>query len=482
MHVSYNPPPSLVPFLTSEKFIALQVGPVGSTKTTAGIMKIAYHAKRMAPCLDGIRRSRAIWVRRSRQMLFDTSIKDFQSWYPPNKAGDWLKTEATFILRFDDVECEVLFRPMEDESDINRLLSLQGSFAIFDEFREISPAVFEAMQGRLGRYPDKRMVPPRPEWGVDSQGNPVGGCVTDDGRPNKHLWGMSNPPDAETYWEEILTNPPENVDPFFQPSGLSPEADWLQYLPDSYYEDLAQGKSQEYIDVYIHSLFGRSLSGKPVFPSFDRNYHVAKAPLRPIISQEKPLIIGMDFGLTPACTINQQDMRGRFLTFAEITSENMGIQRFLIERLKPLLADRFPGHPVLIIGDPAGAQRSQTDERSVFEVIRSHKFKVIPARTNSIAARISAVEGLLAGQVDGGARHLIDPSCKSLIRALSGGYRYKIKKSGEMEDSPEKNQWSHIADSHEYACLHVDANFGTAPRRRWQGSGDSQKVPARAWT
>lgn len=260
--VDYNPPKSLAPFLTCDKFIALQVGPVGSTKTTAGIMKIAYHASRMAACTDGIRRSRAVWVRRSRQMLFDTSIKDFLSWYPPGVAGAWQKSDASFILKFGDVECEVLFRPMEDASDINRLLSLQVSFAIFDEFREISPDVFEAMQGRLGRYPDKRLVPHRPEWGYDSKGNPVAGCVTDDGKPNKHLWGMTNPPDADTYWEELLTNPPDNVAAFFQPSGMSPEADWLLYLPDNYYEDLAQGKSQDYIDVYIHSMFGRSLSGK----------------------------------------------------------------------------------------------------------------------------------------------------------------------------------------------------------------------------
>ncbi len=45
----YTPPPSLIPFFTSEKFVSLIVGPVGSGKTSAAILKIAYHAKKMAP-------------------------------------------------------------------------------------------------------------------------------------------------------------------------------------------------------------------------------------------------------------------------------------------------------------------------------------------------------------------------------------------------------------------------------------------------
>ena len=40
---------SLDDFFYSEKFISLAVGPVGSTKTTAGIMKILHHAAHDGP-------------------------------------------------------------------------------------------------------------------------------------------------------------------------------------------------------------------------------------------------------------------------------------------------------------------------------------------------------------------------------------------------------------------------------------------------
>jgi hypothetical protein len=54
---------------------------------------------------------------------------------------------------------------------------------------------------------------------------------------------------------------------------------------------------------------------------------------------------------------------------------------------------------------------------------------------------------------------LIDPSCRELINALRGGYRYKIKNNGDTDDKPEKNSYSHIADAFQYACLHADGNI-----------------------
>jgi len=474
--VQFRPPPSLLPFFASEKFITLQLGPYGSTKTSAGIMKIAYHAKRMMACKDGVRRSKCVWVRNTMDMLKDTSIPDFLHWFPDGVAGRYEKTRKIFHLKFDDVECEVMFRGLDDPRDVRRVLALQLSFAVFDEFREINPDVFSNMQGRLGRYPNKTMVPA-------VEGVHEGGCVNEDGTLAKRLWGMSNPPDLDTYWEQYFMDPPTNAACYIQPSGVSEEADWRQYLDSDYYENLMESHKgdQDWIDVYVHSKFGASLSGKAVFRSFVSEYHVAKKPLVPIISMEHPLIIGMDFGLTPACTINQQDARGRFLTLAELTSEGMGILRFCRELLRPLLTNKFAGHPVIVIGDPAGSQRSQTDEKTVFQVLKAEGFTVIPAKTNSIQARIAAVENLLSGQVDTGARHLIDPTCTKIIKALRSGYRYKLKKNMELEDTPDKNFYSHIADAHQYACLHVDQTFGGTFERR-SGRREVKRVRMGAWT
>jgi len=418
----YTPPISVVPFLTADKFSNFIVGPVGSTKTTAALIKIGYEAKRVKASPDGIRRSRTAVIRNTRQMLWDTTIPDFLKWYPDGEAGILEKTNSKFQLKFDDVECEVLFRGLDDANDVRRLLSLQLTFGVMDEFREINPDIYNALTGRLGRYPDKTM-------------NGVGAC-DDNGKQIHKVWGATNPPDMDTFWETMLTEPPQNMHVTIQPSGL-------------------------------------------VFKAFDRDTHVAKQSLNYIKLQTHPLIIGMDFGLTPACTINQVDAQGRFLTFADLISEGMGTLRFCREKLKPMLANRFPGMNVLIVGDPAGQQRAQTDERSVFDILRAEGFRVISAKSNSVVARINAVDKMLTRSVDGKPAHLVDPSCTHLIASLRGGYRYKIRQNGEADDKPEKNSHSHIADAHQYACLHADGNV---TGDSWQRKSVEIKKVDYVWT
>jgi len=441
---------SLDDFFYSEKFIALAVGPVGSTKTTAGIMKILHHAALMAPCKDGVRRSRAIWVRNTREQLRDTSIPDFMKWIPDGVMGSFLKTEYKFVIKLGDIECEVLFRGLDDANDVRRLLSLQASFFIFDEFREIHPDIYNAAQGRLGRYPDKMM-------------NGVG-CKTSDGKPNAHLWGMTNPPDQDTFWETLLSEPPSNVHVTIQPSGLAPEADWTQFLPDDYYDNLATGKTEDWIAVYIHAEFGKSLSGQPVFKSFDRTNHTSNSDLKPMFS-DAPLLIGIDAGLTPAAVIGQVIYDGRLVIYDSIISEDMGALRFVREKLKPLLANKFPGRSTLVIIDPAAFQRAQTDERTVADIYRAEGFAVKPAKTNSVAARLAAVEKYMTRIVEGKYGLMIDPdSALSLVQALAGKYRYKINTKGVKDEKPEKSHpWSDVADAFQYMCLHADGGevFGT---------------------
>lgn len=468
--INFEVIPSLDAFFYAEKFISLAVGPIGSTKTTAGIMKILYCASQMAPDKRGIRKSRAVWVRNTREQLRDTSIPDFLKWIPDGVMGAFMKTEYKFIIKVGDIECEVLFRGLDDANDVRRLLSLQASFIIFDEFREIHPDIYNAAQGRVGRYPDKMI-------------NGVG-CVKEDGTSNAHVWGMSNPPDVDTFWETLLTDPPENVHVTIQPSGLAPEADWAQFLPDGYYENLMHGKTQDWIDVYVHAEFGKSLSGQPVFKVFDRAAHVAKKPI-PVMHTTESLIIGADAGLTPAVVVGEMLYDGRLAVHSSLSSEDMAALRFIREVLKPHLVTRFPGRRFIVVLDPAAFQRVQTDERSVADVYRSEGFVVRPARTNSVAARLAVVEKYLTTMVGTVPKLIIDPvHALSLIQALSGKYRYKINTKGVKDESPEKSHpWSDIADSFQYLCLHVDggSGFGT-PLSASETRREVVSVSSLGWT
>lgn len=482
MSVNFTPVPSTVAYMQGSLFQNFIVGPLGSTKTTASIMKVLYEASQVAAGTDGIRRSRYAIVRNTRQQLFDSTIKDWLKWFPDGQAGSFLKTDMTFHLRVGNVHSEVMFRGLDDSNDVRRLLSLQLTGAFMDEFREINSEIFNALTGRLGRYPDAVIVPHRPSWGLDKKGNPIQGCVNDKGESMKRIWGSTNPPDMDTFWHKHLTEyDPATVQVSLQPGGLDQRADWVHLLPTDYYEDLMVGKTEDWIDVYVHGKWGKSLSGKPVFRSFVYDTHVAKDTLRPMRTETRPLIIGFDFGLNPSAVICQLDMFGRLMVLDAITSEGMGVLRFIQTKLRPTLTTaRFQGLPIIVVGDPAGAQRAQTDERSCFDILKQEGFKVMPARTNSLIARIAAVDAYLMRQVEGVSGVIIDPCAKVLIGAMRGGYRYKIKKNGELEDAPEKNDYSHIADALQYACLHADGGLrGNA----WgQQRRTVQPVNSRGWT
>lgn len=467
MHIAYTPVPSTEAFLTADKFANFIVGPVGSTKTTASILKIAYEAAKVAKCRDGVRRSRCAVVRNTRQMLWDTTIPDFLKWFPDGQAGVLMKTESKFLLKFNDVECEVLFRGLDDANDVRRLLSLQLTFGMMDEFREIHPDIYNALTGRLGRYPDKTM-------------NGVGAC-DDTGKQIHKVWAATNPPDADTFWETLLTAPPSNVHVTLQPSGRSPEADWVQHLPDGYYENLCEGKTEDWIAVYVDGEFGRSLAGMPVFRCFSRDVHVAKESLAPLGST---LVIGLDAGLNPTAVITQQTYDGRIMVLDALTGleGGMGALRFIREILKPRIASKYRNHVVACVIDPAAFQRGQADEKTVADIFKNEGFALKAALTNNISARIGAGESYMTRTVNGNPALLIDPGCTQLIAALAGKYRYKISTKGETDDKPDKNHpYSDFADALTYACLHHDKG-GIFGRTMGHTEHRVERVSMGAWT
>ena len=110
------------------------------------------------------------------------------------------------------------------------------------------------------------------------------------------------------------------------------------------------------------------------------------------------------------------------------------------------------------------------------DIIKAEGFKVIPARTNSRAARINAVDDFLMRQVDGDPAFLVDPGCTALKAAMMGGYRYKPK--GDMDI--DKNNHSHVAEALQYLMLHItsgSSDAALANRRR-----DVKPVASLGWT
>ena len=232
----------------------------------------------------------------------------------------------------------------------------------------------------------------------------------------------------------------------------NPAAENLINLPPGYYERQLAGQTNDWIRVYLGGEFGFVLDGKPIYPEFRDSLHVPAEAIAPL--PYAPVVIGVDFGLTPAAVFCQIDARGRWRVLAELVATDMGataFARLLLQHVQTW----FPGQAARVWGDPAGAQRAQTDERTCLEVVRS--VTGLPAHaapTNSFLPRREAVAGALGRLIEGVPGLQISPACKVLRKGFAGGYHYRrLKVAGDerYHDEPNKNGFSHVHDALQYA-------------------------------
>jgi hypothetical protein len=458
--IVFNPPASLAEFWHSDRFYQWIIGPLGSTKTTNVIMKLMSVACNQAPNpLDGKRHTRFVLARNTLPQLKTTVLTDIQQWFPGLYTLKVAENKLEF--RFGDVVSDWYMLPLSETEDQRRLLSMQLTLVYFNEFREIPIDLVAAAAGRVGRFPSKAH----------------GGCTY------AGVWGDSNPPSESSEWYNFLVkSPPSNMTYVHQPGAFDPGCDWRQYLPDNYYENLLEGHDPTWIDVHIHSKWGEDVSGQAVF----RNTF---SPSRHIVDQlnydpTRAIVVGIDTGRNPAAVFVQLDVRGRVLVLSSVHAENMGIKKFLLTKVKPHVAERYPMGRFFVSMDPAARQRSQIGEQSVIDAVREEGFTALLASTNDIEPRLRALEKPMLLMLDDSPGLLIDRSANaSLITALSYEYRYSRRRDGDLEEKPEKKHpWSDLVDALGYGVMNVNSNAIARAVQRQTAKPQAPKFSSAAWT
>lgn len=482
--LAYTPPATISRFindhLPGELFYSWIVGPVGSGKTTGIFFKLLRMAQLQEPGPDGVRRTRAVVVRNTSTQLRDTTLNSWFMWFKDGQAGTWRATDKNFILRYGDVECEVLFRPLDTPQDVARVLSLEVTFVLLDEYVEIPQAIIDALSARCGRYPPAIM----------------GGAT------NWGMWGSSNPSTEDNWWFDYLhsggvVQPGEggslfyraaadtrNARYFLQPSGFSEFAENVENLPGKrdYYTNQAKNKSEAWVKQFIEAEWGFSIAGKPVVQSFNARVHLSKQRLT--YSPNLQLVGGYDPGLGGAAMIfGQEDLEGRLHVLGEITTSGVGASRFMNERLRPFLNREAPDLPIngfTIAPDPAAANRSPNDESTILQTIKRH-YPVSIETNNRLPLRLDAIDYFATRLVYGMPSLVIDEqACPMLVRALKGGWRYALdKKENIRGTAPEKNVYSHPGDAFGYLCRHFHRQV--EKNERYSGSGVKPFVPPRTF-
>jgi len=457
----------LAAFHRSDCFARFVMGPVGSGKSTALAVEIYRRACTQAPAPDGVRRTRWVVVRNTYPDLETTTIKTwrgifddrygrFTRGHPPRHALRFALADRTAV------EAEVVFIALDREDHVRKLRGLEATGFWLNEAKEIPKAVLDMATARVGRYP----------------GPVQGGCSW------SGIVGDTNPPDDEHWYYRLAeVERPDGFAFFRQPGAVSraqgvwtpnPAAENLPNLPQGYYARQIAGKSDEWIRIYLAAEYGSVPDGRAVFPDYVDSLHCRAVAPDPAL----PLFIGADFGLTPAAVFGQVSPGGQVRWLDELVTEDMGAVRFGEALTAKLNRDFGRFRLARALGDPSGDARMQTDERTVFDILRAGGLPFEPAPTNDPAMRLEAVAAPLRRLVDGEPGLAIDPRCRVLRKGMAGGYRYRrlALPGARFGETPEKNAYSHVCDAAQYLNLGLgqgDLVLRRRGRRTLAGRGDA---------
>jgi hypothetical protein len=488
--------PTMEEFMLSEAYVRLLAGPIGSGKSVCCAHELMRWSADQAPNAEGFRKTRFLIVRNTADQLKNTTLKTIIDWFPPEQYGLHKITDKTifYTLRLPDdtiVKSEWMFIALDTPDDVRKALSLECTGLWGNECRELHPEVVDGLLMRVNRYPSMK------DGGVTRPG-----AIFDTNMPNEDTW-----------WEKKMEQPPKNWSIHLQPPAVIPRESFLMkygvepaenkliesideeyYVVDpahdnydnlakDYYPNTGEGKTEDFIRVYLRCQYGRSLGGLPVYEkTFNPDRHIAEN-LAPIDSSQYPLCIGLDFGRTPAAVVGQLAPNGQVLIVGEAVAENMGMEKFCKTVLKPYLYANFPQFSYYIAPDPAGFHKTQLGEHSPAQFLMEQGFKLVRPLTNDPAIRIAAVESLLLDGVDTMPRFLIDgKACPITTQGLKGKYRWKTNKHGDMTPAKEpiKNEWSHPADALQYLAMVIDGgHLGRATRR---GAREIKHKSVAGWT
>ncbi|MCP4082363.1 MAG: TerL [Planctomycetaceae bacterium] len=428
------------------------IGPLGSSKTFQTCQKIFKKMFSQEPNKEGVRPTRFIAVRNTNPDLETTTIRDWLALF--GNLGRFVNgAPPTHKINFDlddgtIVDSEMIFMALDRPDAVKKLRGTQATGFWLNEVKELSKSIIDMCDLRHGRYPTI------PDGGIKCGWH---GMV-----------GDTNAPDVDHWIFEMaeVERPPGWV--FYkQPGGVlkdgegfkvNPDAENLANLPDDYYSAGMQGKTKEWISVNLANEYGFVSDGKPVHGDYVDSLHCLREPPpvnKPRLGVAPIIIVGCDWGLTPAAVFIQQAPSGQYQALSEVVTFDMGAFNFA-DIVNKHLAERYPNHLLDGWGDPSGDSRSQADEKTVFKTMRAKGLPIKPTYTNDPEIRRGAVAGPLSRLNQGHPGLVISPECVMLRKGLQGGFRYRrLMVVGEerYQETVDKNRYSHVCEAFEYALV-----------------------------
>lgn len=453
----YIPSPTGKLFHEDTSFVKCVMGPYGSGKSTMCINHIVQQACKMPAWFRGRRKSRWAIVRNTSGELQSTTLQTWLAWF--SDLGDINKRQKplmTYEHTFNDgngiVELELIFIALDREDDVRKIKSLEVTGAYINELSEVPQGALSHFKGRVNhRYPSRAFCD-EPYWS---------GIICD-----------TNPPDTD-HWihKDFEEKTLESYRMFKQPPGLiydndkkmhrNPSADNANNLASDYYLKLAEGQTEQFVNVFCMGQYGSVGFGKRVYPEYNDDIHSVD---HIDAIQGDPIDLSWDFGLTPACIVSQLSPRGQLRVLKEYCGENIGIRTFAQNVVIPALERDFPYCKIgLSDADPSGIKGDEImEELSCIGELNSLGIKTVGANTNDIQVRISSVRYFLNTMIDGKPAFLLSrKGAPTLRKGFIRDYCMKrIAVAGEerYHDKPDKNMSSHTQDALQYRAMRYAAD------------------------
>lgn len=484
----YKPPgPVGAKFLNALGPIDLIMGPAGSGKTVCSVFKGPKIASEYWPiCNDG-------WIRFKLACIRDT-YRDFArtalaTWYEAFPIGNSFEIHHSggqdrpvkHVMRWNTrrpgygdipVEFQMETGAIGDANVEQFIKGYEISAGWGNEIDMMDERVPGLLFQRTGRYPKVEDIAPQELERVSRDGRKSFEKMGLTADPNEIIlprivWGDLNPPDIDNWvYTACVKEKWPGFNLYRQPSGLSSNAENRVGKPRSSYELEAATQPDHIVRRMVHGEFGYALDGKPVYPEFSLQRHVADAEITPRTGI--PLALGFDAGGSPACTIDQFLPNGQNLSLHEICAQpGTGPGRFS-EMVMEVLLSRFAGFAIgEAWGDPSafwGADK-QAGELSFMETVsRALNINILPAPSNEPALRQEAVRWYLGAPIDASTERMqVDPvHCPMLIGGFAAHYKLTKQASAGATDvlAVQKNPYSHPHDAKQYVCLGHRGRFG----------------------
>jgi len=479
-NLSYNVTSSTIrAFHDCRDDVRLLLGPLGSGKSVADCWEIVNMAFQMPPCKDGVRRSKAVFIRDTATNLIDTTMKTWLSLFPEKQKNG---TGMTVVRHSDPVEMwiefphwdgktkvelNILCRYQACDADAENLRSLDLSFAYVNEANMVPFVSIQQLLGRVGRYPALEDL----VLDKDADGKPIlpfFGIVMDANMPSDDHW----------IYKQFEVKKPKGWKLFRQPPAMFRETDAkgdVIYVPNrgqraaqgippadnicnltqgwKYYEKLVEANNDDWINVNVCANYGILRKGVTVYPNYSDLVHYTDTVIP--FDKSKTLFLGFDWGLTPSVVFVQMSDAGQLQVIDEIDgggAERHGIEYLWTTTLRNKLIEEYGwgrGTQIFAVCDPA-VGKSQVDENTCVKYLSNQGLMVLPCHTNKERVRHESVDHFLCRLAGGKPAFLLSKKAQTLRKGFAGRYYFKESALGSNTGIVADNDFTHVQDALQY--------------------------------